>query len=451
MTRSTSGFESRYPMAVKRLSTLLKRQGGVQRAVLLGALSMAGLVSLSIPYPEPLVMQGVITSRIARSVSSPFGGTINEVLVSPNSWVKKGEPVVLMASPDYREEQAKLLTELRTIKRSILQDLALLPTQTTKDDAVFISRVRQQLSQIPSESNTILNRETLQATAAELSTARQLVSEKEASLARLQGKLSDFEQEVSIQRRQLDRYRSAADTGAISRVFFEQQLREVAKSEKELNDTRASIVEASAQLAQSKSQLVLVQSRRSVASLEKIDALLPRLSFLLERYDRFKQAGEFSVVAPESGTVAGLESLRQGLSISQGQALFTIVDSSGGFGLDASTDALIRRKLSSGQSAFAEFVNPVDGRTVRIPILVGSVSPISLEDLRGGAALNQRKTANFSVTLDPDPKRGSPQQIALLRSLQVGEVIKVTVEGPPTNMLATFIRPLRLNFSRWLD
>jgi hypothetical protein len=37
-----------------------------------------------------------------------------------------------------------------------------------------------------------------------------------------------------------------------------------------------------------------------------------------------------------------------------------------------------------------------------------------------------------------------------LRRLQVGEVIKVTVEGPPTNMLATFIRPLRLNFSRWL-
>lgn len=451
MTRSSSNFDSRYPTTIRRLNGLLTRQGGRRRAFLLGGLSLVGLTTLSIPYPEPLVMQGVITSRIARSVSSPFGGTIDQVLLSPNTPVRSGQAVVLMASADYREEQAKILTELRTIKRSVEQDLALLPVQTQSEDAAYISKVREQLSRIPSSSSLALNRETLEATAAELSTAKELVAEKQASLSRLEGKLFDFQKEISIQRRQLDRYRSAADTGAISRVFFEQQLREVAKSEKDLNDTRAAIAEARAQLSQAKSQLALVQSRRSVASLEKIDSVLPRLSFLLERYDRFKTPGSFSVNAPIGGMVAGLEALRKGLSVSQGQALFTVVDHSGGFGLDASTDAGIRRKLKPGQHAFAEFVNPADGRTVRIPVLVGAVSPISIEDLRGSSSLTQRRTANFSVTVDPDPKRGTPQQLALLRSLYVGEVIKVTVEGPLTNMLATFVRPLRLNFSRWLS
>lgn len=147
----------------------------------------------------------------------------------------------------------------------------------------------------------------------------------------------------------------------------------------------------------------------------------------------------------------GLEALRKGLSVNQGQALFTVVDSSRGFGLDASTDSLIRRKLAAGQTAHAEFVNPVDGRTVRIPVLVRAVSPISLEDLRGDASLNQRKTANFNVTLEPDTGRASASELKPLRSLYVGEVIKVVVDGPRTNLLATFICPLRLNFAQWLS
>ena len=130
--------------------------------------------------------------------------------------------------------------------------------------------------------------------------------------------------------------------------------------------------------------------------------------------------------------------------------MFTIVDSSRGFGLDASTDSLIRRKLAAGQTAHAEFVNPADGRTVRIPVLVGAVGPISLEDLDADAALDQRETANFSVTLEPDATRASVKQLQLLQKLYVGEVVKVVVNGPRTNLLTTFIRPLRLTFVQWL-
>ena len=450
MTRSPSSFDARYPLSVQRLSRLLQRRDRRQRAWLLAGLGLAGTASVLIPYPEPLAMQGVITSRIARSVAAPFGGTIEQVLVSPNAAVRSGQPVVLMASPDYREEQAKMLAELRTIKRSVEQDLMLLPAATKVADAAYIARVRKQLDAVPSDASAALNNQTQQAIAAELATARELVDEKQASVARLEGKLTDFQKEIAIQQRQLERYRQAADTGAISSVFFEQQQREVAKSLKDFNDTRAAITEAQAQLAQARSQLNLVQARRSVASLEKIDGLLPRLSFLLERYNRFQDQGQFRVEAPVTGVAGGLEALRKGLSVNQGQALFTVVDSSSGFGLDASTDSLIRRKLAAGQTAHAEFVNPADGRTVRIPVLVRAVSPISLEDLSGEASLNQRKTANFSVTLEPDTGRANAAELQLLRSLYVGEVIKVVVDGPRTNLLATFIRPLRLNFAQWL-
>lgn len=450
MRRSSSSFDARYPLAVQRLSHLLKRRDRRQRLWLLGGIAVAGISSLLIPYPEPLAMQGVITSRIARSVPAPFGGTIEQVLISPNEAVRQGQPVLSMASADYREEQARLLSELRTIKRSIEQDLLLLPPELSSADRAYIARVRQQLDAVPSAVSVALNTQTLQATQAELATARELVDEKQAAVGRLQGKLADFATEFAIQKRQLERYRKAAETGAISSVFFEQQQREVAKSQKDFNDTRASIMEAQAQLAQARSQLSLVTARRSVASLEKIDGMLPRLSFLLERYNRFQDQGQFRVDAPVTGIVGGLEVLRKGLSVSQGQALFTVVDSTRGFGLDASTDSLIRRKLAPGQTAHAELVNPRDGRTVRIPVLVKTVSPISLEDLRGDATLNQRKTANFSVTLEPDLGRATPQELQLLRSLYVGEVIKVVVDGPRINLLATFVRPLRLNFASWL-
>ena len=450
MTRSSSTFDSRYPLSVKRLSRLLKGKNGRKRALLLAGMGVAGLVGVLIPYPEPLTMQGVISSRIARSVPAPFGGTIEQVLISPNTAVSAGQPVVLMASPDYREEQAEMLTELRTIKRSVEQDLMLLPDATQQADAPYISRVREQLALVPSDASAALNIKSQQAIAAELASAQQLVDEKQASVLRLEGKLSDFQQEIAIQKRQLERYRQAAQVGAISEVFFDQQQREVMKSQKDLNDTRASIVEAKAQLAQARSELDLLQAQRSVASLEKIDKVLPRLSFLLERYNRFQDEGHFHVDAPVRGVAGGLEALRRGLSVNEGQALFTVVDSTRGFGLDASTDSSIRRKLAAGQTAHAEFVNPADGRTVRIPVLVGAVGRISLEDLDGNASLDQRKTANFSVTLEPDVRRASTEQLQLLQKLYVGEVVKVVVNGPRTNLLTTFIRPLRLIFVQWL-
>ena len=450
MTRSPSTFDSRYPLSVKRLSRLLKGKNGRKRAWLLAGMGLAGVVGVLIPYPEPLPMQGVISSRIARSVPAPFGGTIEQVLISPNTAVSAGQPVVLMASPDYREEQAELLTELRTIKRSVEQDLMLLPDATQQADAAYISRVREQLALVPSDASEALNTQAQQAIAAELASAQQLVDEKQASLARLEGKLNDFQQEIAVQQRQLARYQQAAQAGAISPVFLDQQQRETIKSQKDLNDTRASIEEAKAQLAQARSQLDLVQAQRSVASLEKIDEVLPRLSFLLERYNRFQDEGQFRVDASVDGVAGGLEALRRGLRVNEGHALFTIVDSSRGFGLDASTDSLIRRKLAAGQTAHAEFVNPADGRTVRIPVLVGAVGPISLEDLDANAALNQRETANFSVTLEPDATRASVKQLQLLQKLYVGEVVKVVVNGPRTNLLTTFIRPLRLTFVQWL-
>ena len=413
-------------------------------------MGLAGVEGVLIPYPEPLPMQGVISSRIARSVPAPFGGTIEQVLISPNTAVSAGQPVVLMASPDYREEQAEMLTELRTIKRSVEQDLMLLPDATQQADAAYISRVREQLALVPSDASEALNTQAQQAIAAELASAQQLVDEKQASLARLEGKLNDFQQEIAVQQRQLARYQQAAQAGAISPVFLDQQQRETIKSQKDLNDTRASIEEAKAQLAQARSQLDLVQAQRSVASLEKIDEVLPRLSFLLERYNRFQDEGQFRVDASVDGVAGGLEALRRGLRVNEGHALFTIVDSSRGFGLDASTDSLIRRKLAAGQTAHAEFVNPADGRTVRIPVLVGAVGPISLEDLDANAALNQRETANFSVTLEPDATRASVKQLQLLQKLYVGEVVKVVVNGPRTNLLTTFIRPLRLTFVQWL-
>ena len=141
--------------------------------------------------------------------------------------------------------------------------------------------------------------------------------------------------------------------------------------------------------------------------------------------------------------------MRQGLSVNEGQALFTIVDSSRGFGVDASANSLIRRKLAAGQTAHAEFVNPADGRTVRIPVLVGAVGPIGLEDLDANAALNQRETANFSVTLRRCNESVS-SSFSCCKSCMWVRSSKLCLVGPRTNLLTTFIRPLRLTFVQWL-
>ena len=66
-----------------------------------------------------------------------------------------------MASPDYREEQAEMLTELRTIKQVLSKTSWL--TMPPSDDAAYISRVREQLALVPSDASEALNAQAQQA------------------------------------------------------------------------------------------------------------------------------------------------------------------------------------------------------------------------------------------------------------------------------------------------
>jgi len=246
----------------------------------------------------------------------------------------------------------------------------------------------------------------------------------------------------------LSYYMDASQKGAVSPAFVDGLQREVAKSVKDLHDTEASIIEAQALVKQAEDQYARLQAQRQVTSLEQLDQLVPQFRYLLERYRRFNTSELITVKAPASGYVAGLEGLRLGASVNQGQTLFTVVDPSKGFSIQATADSLTRSKLVAGMPAVIRYDNPADGRIQRLPAQVASVGSLSLETVRAAQGSELLRSANFSVNLKPDP-RAESKYLSMVRRVYPGELLQVTAYGPHTNLLFTFIRPLRISVNHW--
>lgn len=450
MTKSTapSGFDVRYPAVFARFTKLLRRDPSHRRLKRMALLIVPAVGALLIPYREPLQLQGIVSTRVTHAVPSPFVANVQKLLVDPDALVKSGQPVLQLSSADYREQQVKTVAELRVLKRRIQQALEVLSSQTLKTEAVQVDALRRLISQLPDTQSGALIRQTQIATDAELTTAADLVKEKQATQRRLEGKLTDFRTELALQQRQLGYYMDASQKGAVSPAFVDGLKREVAKSVKDLHDTEASITEAKALVLQAEGQYARLKAQRQVASLEQLDQLVPQFRFLLERYRRFNTQDLITVRAPADGYVAGLEGLRLGASVNQGQTLFTVVDPSKGFTIQATADSLTRAKIVAGMPAVIRYDNPADGRVERLPAEVASAGALSLENVRSSIGTELQRSANFSVSLKPNP-RAEAKYLTMLQRVYPGELLLVTAYGPRTNLLFTFIRPLRISLNHW--
>ena len=450
MSNSTTptGFDVRYPAVFERFARLLRRDPTNRRLKRMALLIVPTAGALLVPYREPLQLEGIVSTRITNAVPSPFAASVQKLLVDPDAKVKAGQPVLQLSSADYREQQVKTVAELRTLKRRIQQSLDVLSPQTRISEAAQVKSLQKLISQVPDTQPGALLRQTLIATDAELTTAADLVVEKRASLRRLRGKLIDFYKELALQKRQLGYYIDARQKGAVSPAFVDGLQREVAKSVKDLHETEASIEESKALVKQAESQYARLQAQRQVTSLEQLDQLVPQFRYLLERYRRFNTQELITVKAPVDGYVAGLEGLRMGASVNQGQTLFTVVDPSKGFSIQATADSLTRAKIVAGLPAVIRYDNPADGRSERLPAQVASAGALSLENARATPGTELQRSANFSVSLNPDPL-AEAKYMSMLQRVYPGELLLVTAYGPRTNLLFTFIRPLRISLNRW--
>jgi multidrug resistance efflux pump len=445
---SPSRFDLRYPAVLDHFNKLLRNDPANRRLKRLALLIVPTAGALLIPYREPLQLEGIVTTRITNAVPSPFAANVYKLLVDSNSIVKGGQPVLQLSSADYREQQVKTVAELRTLKRRIQQSLDLLSPQTRRSEATQLKTLEILISQVPNTQPRALLSQTLIATDAELTTAADLVAEKRAALRRLRGKLVDFYKELALQQRQLGYYVDAGQKGAVSPAFVDGLKREVAKSVKDLHETKASIEEAKDLVKQAESQYIRLQAQRQVTSLEQLDQLVPQFRYLLQRYRRFNTQELITVRSPVDGYVAGLEGLRLGASVNQGQTLFTVVDPSKGFSIQATADSLTRAKIVAGIPAVIRYDNPVDGRSERIPAKVASAGALSLENERATPDTAIQRSANFSVSLKPDPGAES-KHLSMLQRVYPGELLLITAYGPRTNLLFTFIRPLRISLNHW--
>ena len=447
-SRGNTGFDRRYPLVFDRFQQLLHRDPSRRHLTRILALALPLAGALLIPFREPLQLQGSISTTVTEAVTAPFPATIDRLLVAPNSRVRDGQPILQLKSSDYREQHIKTVAELRSLKRRIQQAIDTLSNQSLAGEAGHLNDVRALIASLPDSGASSLIRETGLAGDAQRQAAVDLLHEKQATLKRLQGKLADFRRELTIQQRQLSYYEQASRDGAVSLAFVDGQRREVAKSIKDLNDTQASIDEALALSQQARNQLVQLDAQRQVQALEQLDTLVPQFRYLLERYQRFKSRDLITVQAPTDGSVAGLEQLRLGASVSSGQSLFTVVDPTRGFSVQASTDARTRAKLAPGTPAVIRFTNPADGHVERVPSTVSSVGTLSLETNRRSELAGVPPGASYSITFSPDPARESLSALTRER-LYAGEVVWVTAYGPTTNLLLTFIRPLRIVIHQW--
>lgn len=255
-------------------------------------------------------------------VTSPIPGKVNELLVEPGAYVKAGQPVAVIASPD--------LIELR----------------------------------VSSQEKQAQAKAELQQTQADLDLAQQNY-QRQVEIAKAE--LQQAQTQVAVAQEQYDRDRELAEKGVIPR-------RQMLESQAKLAETKAQLTTASSQREVLEAQN---QLKRAQSSLEAANSLLQLSNTTYQT--RLQQLGTEAndqglaiITAPISGRVADREvTLGQAFEDAGGK-LMTIIDDTTVFAT-ANIYEQDLDKIKNGQQVRAKVASVSDRTFIGKIAVIGSV------------------------------------------------------------------------------
>ena len=260
-------------------------------------------------------------------VSSRLSGTVSQVLVTDNQYVKAGQPLALLDARDYDVKIAQAKAALERAQRQTKAD--------TADVSVTASNAGAQV--VTASSDVLHANATIDVAKSNISNARAALGVERQKIVSLQAQ----QRQAAVD---LQRYASLVTQGAISRQQYDQSktqydvaTAEIAAQRQAINQAQSNVVKADAELQQAYSDqkktlastkmAEAAQEQTTVKSLqtEVTKATVDQASVDLQ--NAVLQRSYTTIVAPVSGRI-GKRSLQVGEQVQPGQALFSLVPDS---------------------------------------------------------------------------------------------------------------------------
>lgn len=257
-------------------------------------------------------------------ISSRIGGTVSQVLIDDNQYVKAGQLLVVLDPRDYdiKIEQAKAALE-----KNRRQEQA-----DTADVAVTSSTASAQTDTAASEI-THAN--------ASIASAKSLVANTKAALGMEQAKLDSLQAQKQQNETDLKRYANLSQQGAISKQQYDQaktnydvSLAQIAAENQAIQQARANVAKAESDLQQSYSDLsktkATVKTAQAAHEQTNVKSFISDVSKATvnqaqaDLQNAILQRSYCQIVAPVSGRI-GKKATHIGEQVQPGEALFTII------------------------------------------------------------------------------------------------------------------------------
>lgn len=257
-------------------------------------------------------------------ISSRLAGTVSQVLVEDNQYVKAGQLLVVLDPRDYDIKIAQAKAALDKNERQVQAD--------TADVAVTDSTAGAQSATAASE---------ISHANASISSAKALVGNFRAALGMEAAKLTSLQTQKQQYEKDLKRYENLSSQGAISKQQYDQaktqydmSVAQIAAEEQAIHQARANVAKAESDLQQAYSDLTKTTATLKTAEAAHeqthVKGYLSKVSQAtveqakVDLQNAILQRSYCQIVAPVSGRV-GKKATHAGEQVQLGQALFTII------------------------------------------------------------------------------------------------------------------------------
>jgi len=366
--------------------------------VLIGMVS-TGLALVIWPWQETVRASGVVRPTGENSlVQSERGGTVLAVLVQPNQRVVAGQVMARLDDRALRDQEQQLETEISRLERQQLE----------------ASNQRRALAD---QRNA----------AASLTVAQVLGSERELDQARAT---------LSFHERELARYRTLLNIGAVSRSLVDEKAAQAAVSRSDVAKAQQRVAQQRAQGQADNARLRESSSVSSSGAEELAKALSQRRTQLaMVRRDLVNTI----IRAPRTGAVIGMSLRHAQQVLKPGEVLASIAPEGGGLDVQLQVPGQEISQVRTGQAAYLRVAGcpfPEFG------VLDGKVSALAADTTGTPSPDGRPGSSGYQVVVRPS----ATELKAGLRhcALRQGMEVQADVVTQRTTVMTLVLRKLRL-------
>ncbi len=297
------------------------------RFVLLAILVVAAIVAIPI-YAYYSVRESTDDAQVDGHVvpiSPRINGTITEVLVLDNQYVRAGDPLVRLDQSDYQVAEAQAEAQLANAQASTTESGVNVPiTNITTTSQVNSSSTQYDEAQ------------------ASVASAQQAVNTARAKITAANADLAGRQANLVKAQKDLNRFETLVSKDEISRQDFDAATAAEQAASAEVDSAKANVTQSQHALEEAIAQLNVAKARQATAAVQRHQSqeILPRQQELTEARLKAAQAmvkqaeanlhqaklnvGYTVISAPVSGVVSR-KTAEPGMQVSPGQQIMAIV------------------------------------------------------------------------------------------------------------------------------